>query len=139
MSGPGKVNFRGLNWKEYHQRTRRIRWRQLKSRTLVHESGAPVYICIFGYGAYPDATPEGPGPWFGYTKEGLRHVPCTHCGQTELFHQVEWNHECPGKFKGKKLPCEDPHPCKGEPSMASAPCWRHVDWIEIDIFGHNQP
>lgn len=140
MTSRGKIDYKNL-WRDHQERTKRVRWRTLRLQPCV---AAPLYrealdsisrlpdgtllVHIFGYNSHAD------GPWFGYTKAMLKDAPCCHCGQTNIFHQLTWTHICPGWYDGVRLPCQDDHACKGEPSMsAGAPMWRSEDWIEVSL------
>lgn len=119
--GAGKVDYDNL-WKNAQYRLKRIRWRLLKCVS----NGAEIRM--FGYACH-----KGEGPWFGYPSGSLGDAVCTHCGKLGVFaNESEWYHICPAIHAGVRLPCEDEHACRGEPSMANAPMWRSDEWIEIE-------
>ncbi len=120
--GAGKVNWDSLYSDSLKQR-KHIRWRRLQRKGKAPDN---YEIEIFGYSTSKSPT----GPWFGYSRAMLEHAPCHHCGRIQIFNTDHWDHICPGVWDGKLLPCEKPHACKGEPSMATAPMWRSSDWIE---------
>lgn len=123
--GAGKVDYENL-LRDAMSRAKRIRWRILKSKEQ-----SLMVLSMFGYCSRYAADQSPLGPWFGYTKAMLLHAPCVHCGQIGVFTDATWEHTCPARSQGHILPCVDPHPCKGEPSMAVAPMWRDKDWVEV--------
>lgn len=88
-------------------------------------------IIIYGYCAFPPIT----GPWYGWPKDVLVNVACTHCGGINIFNREDWKHECPGNYEGTILPCCKPHPCEGKPSMSQDGIVRYLftEWSEIRL------
>ncbi len=56
--------------------------------------------------------------WIGYPKTVFHLIPCTHCGQTGIFHKKYWTHRCPAIHNNVELVCKLPHDCHGGPSFS---------------------
>lgn len=121
--GSGKVNYDKLHEQlEYRKKT--VRWRTLRC----FENGAAMRM--FGY-AVTDSKTGKKTAWFGHPEGHLDDVPCSHCGQVNVFVGDAWRHHCPGVLHGGvACPLLEDHLCRGEPSMANAPMWKSSDFWE---------
>lgn len=116
---PGTVDFHTLGKKP-------VRWRRLQN--IKDESNI---VIIYGYCAFPPDI----GPWFGWAEDMIQNAPCTHCGRINIFNREDWTHECPGMNGGFVLPCLEPHPCEGQPTMGGGLYKRYLfdEWRELRL------
>lgn len=96
--------------------------RKSKYRLKNNETGEVINIIAF----------QSIENYVGYHIADLNLVPCSHCGQKDIWHLENTIHNCLGQNEYNRLPCGKNHICTGEPSFSwgGVKLWAKRDWTD---------